>query len=255
VVRTGGGRGGRGGGSSSVGLYGEVRKDFVHWADVRTAIWNGLDASVTPPRVTKYDNEAIFSGSAFIVDGAGPGGKGPGVVNVYPGLCNKHDWPACGTGTVLAQAVPADYEHDELLINWTKPSYNPIMENVERDPTSPWKTPYGEWRLRTYNSKVYGAASDADVMAGKWYEIGVTKDFRTCECPSLYPLPAATPGFEGAYEALAKNGSLPTHVHKTSCGGAKPMRKMHTSNTGPATEHACCTWYVCITRENLAGHF
>merc|ERR1711879_1127106 len=93
------------------------------------------------------------------------------------------------------------------------------MENVQRDPTSPWKTPYGEWRLRTYNSKVYGAASDADVLAGKWYEIGTTKDFRQCECPSLYPLPAATPGFEEAYEELAKNGSLPTHVHKTSCGG------------------------------------
>ena len=26
--------------------------------------------------------------------------------------------------------------------------------------------------MRTYNSIVYGAASDADLLAGKWYEIG-----------------------------------------------------------------------------------
>lgn len=74
-----------------------------------------------------------------------------------------------------------------------------------------------EWRLRTYNSIVYGSASDEDMLAGKWYEIGTSKDFRTCECPSFYPLPAASPGFEREYDA-AKD-SLPTHVHKTSCGG------------------------------------
>jgi len=186
---------------------------------VRTAIWNGLDASVTPPRVTKYDNEAIFTGSAVVLDGAGPGGKGPGIINIYPGLCNKNDWPGCGTGTILAQAVPADYANDELLINWTKPSYNPIMENTQRDPSTPWKTPSGEWRLRTYDSSVYGAASDADLIQGKWYEIGKNKDFRQCECPSFYPLPKATPGFEAEYDSALKAGSLPTHVHKTSCGG------------------------------------
>ena len=193
-----------------------VSKDFVHWAALPVAIWNGLDSSVWPPRVTKYDNEAIFTGSAVLVDGAAPDGKSKGIVNIYPGLCNKNDWPSCGTGTLLAQAIPADYAKDELLVNWTKPSYNPIMENTQRDPSTPWKTPSGEWRLRTYDSKVYGAASDADMLAGKWYEIGVSKDFRTCECPSFYPLPASTPGFEDAY-ANAKN--LPSHVHKTSCGG------------------------------------
>eukprot|EP00756_Hemistasia_phaeocysticola_P019743 Hpha_TRINITY_DN15680_c1_g1::TRINITY_DN15680_c1_g1_i1::g.99886::m.99886/K01193/INV, sacA; beta-fructofuranosidase len=194
-----------------------VSKDFVHWAALPVAIWNGLDSSSWPPKKTPYDNEAIFTGSAVVVDGAGPGGKGKGVVNIYPGLCNKNDWPGCQTGTLLAQAVPADYAGDELLTNWTKPSYNPIMENTQRDPSTPWKTPSGEWRLRTYNSIVYGAASDADMLAGKWYEIGTSKDFRTCECPSFYPLPASTPGFEEAYNAAA--GSLPSHVHKTSCGG------------------------------------
>ena len=136
-----------------------VSKDFVSWAALPTAIWNGLDSSVSPPRVTKYDNEAIFTGSAQIFDGAGPGGKGPGVVNIYTGLCNKKDWPACGTGTLLAQAVPANYASDELLVNWTKPSYNPIMENTQRDPSAPWKTPAGSWRLRTYNQHVYEAVN------------------------------------------------------------------------------------------------
>lgn len=131
-----------------------VSKDFINWAPMPVAIWNGLDSSVTPAKVTKYDNEAIFTGSAVVIDGAGPGGQGPGVVNIYPGLCNKGDWPACGTGTLLAQAVPADYAGDVLLTNWTKPSYNPIMENTQRDPSTPWKEPSGEWRLRTYNSKV-----------------------------------------------------------------------------------------------------
>jgi len=196
-----------------------VSKDFVHWAPLPVAIWNGLDSSVWPPRFTPYDNEAIFTGSAVVVDGAGPGGKGPGVVNIYPGLCNKNDWPGCETGTLLAQAVPANYANDPLLTNWTKPSYNPIVENTQRDPSSPWRLPSGEWRLRTFDSKVYGTASDADLLSGKWYEIGTSRDLRKCECPSFYPLPAATPGFEAAHVAAAAAGALPTHVHKTSCGG------------------------------------
>lgn len=196
-----------------------VSKDFIHWAPLPVAIWNGLDSSVTPPKVTKYDNEAIFTGSAVVVDGAGPDGK-PGIVNIYPGLCNKDDWPACATGTLLAQAVPADYAGDELLVNWTKPSYNPIVENTQRDPSTPWKNPAtGEWRLRTFDSMVYGSASDADMLAGKWYTIGKSPDFRQCECPSVYPLPAASPGTEEAYDAAQKAGTLPNIVHKTSCGG------------------------------------
>lgn len=193
-----------------------VSKDFVHWAALPVAIWNGFQ--VSPFNKTPYDNEAIFTGSGVVVDGAGPGGKGPGVVQIYPGLCNKQDWPSCVTGTVLAQAVPADYANDELLTNWSKPSYNPIMENTQRDPSTPWRLPSGEWRLRSFDG-MYGTASDADLLAGKWYNIGPSKDFRTCECPSFYPLPGPTPGFEAHYTAAAKAGALPSHVHKTSCGG------------------------------------
>jgi len=199
-----------------------VSKDFVHWAPLPVAIWNGLDKSHDPSTreyITKYDNEAIFTGSGIVIDGAAPDGKSPGLVQIYPGLCNKKDWPACKTGTLLAQAIPADYANDQLLTNWTKPNYNPIMENTQRDPSTPWQMPSGEWRLRTYDSKVYGTASAADMLQGKWYEIGTNKDLRQCECPSVYPLPAATPGTEATYNELSALGQLPTHVHKTSCGG------------------------------------
>ena len=50
---------------------------------------------------------------------------------------------------------------------------------------------------------VYGSASDADLLAGKWYTIGQSPDLRTCECPSLYPLPALTPGFVAAFVEAA----------------------------------------------------
>eukprot|EP00929_Paragymnodinium_shiwhaense_P066339 TRINITY_DN33267_c0_g1_i1.p1 TRINITY_DN33267_c0_g1~~TRINITY_DN33267_c0_g1_i1.p1 ORF type:complete len:563 (-),score=121.41 TRINITY_DN33267_c0_g1_i1:300-1988(-) len=200
-------------------IYGHfVSKDFVHWAQMPVAIWNGLDTSTWPPRKTPYDEQAIFTGSAVTVEGAGPGGKGPGIVQIYPGLCNK-DWPECKTGTLLAQAVPADYAGDELLTNWSKPSYNPVVNNTQRDPTTPWKTASGEWRMRTYDSKVYGSASDADLLAGKWYDLGANSDFHVCECPSFYPLPASTPGTEHDYAAALKRGKLPTHVHKWSCNG------------------------------------
>ena len=193
-----------------------VSKDFVHWARLPVAIWNGVDASTGAS--TPWDDQAIFTGSGVVVDGAGPGGEGPGVVQIYPGLCDKDahpDW--CSTGTVLAQAVPADYAGDELLVNWTKPGYNPIVNGTQRDPSTPWQTASGEWRLRTYDSMVYGAASSADLLAGKWYTIGQSPDLRTCECPSLYPLPALTPGFFAAPAGAA--APPPTHVHKTSCGG------------------------------------
>ena len=131
-------------------------------------------------------HQAIFTGSAVVIPGAAPDGKSPGIVHIYPGLCNKQDWPACETGTLLAQAVPADYENDELLEKWAKPSYvtaakipvakflqkckvlnfahfsaaftfcryNPIIESTQRDPSTPWKTSYGEYRLRTFDQKV-----------------------------------------------------------------------------------------------------
>jgi len=34
-------------------------------------------------------------------------------------------------GTLLAIALPDDYKRDPLLTNWTKPSYNPIINNTQ----------------------------------------------------------------------------------------------------------------------------
>ena len=47
-----------------------VSKDFIHWAQLPVAIWND----------EYYDNSAIFTGSATIVNGK--------PVMMYPGKCN-----------------------------------------------------------------------------------------------------------------------------------------------------------------------
>ena len=92
-----------------VGLHGgythghAVSRDFVHWARMPVAIWNDRP----------YDSSGIFSGSATVVDGR--------MVQIYPGLCNKVDWPLCNTSFTLNVAVPSD-PMDPLATNWTKPS-------------------------------------------------------------------------------------------------------------------------------------
>lgn len=69
----------------------------VHWAHLPISVWND----------SPYDNVAIYTGSATIVNGV--------PTMVYPGLCSIQDWPACGTGTLLAIALPADHAGDPLL--------------------------------------------------------------------------------------------------------------------------------------------
>eukprot|EP00435_Cladocopium_sp_Y103_P016885 s2795_g4.t1 len=109
------------------------------------------------------------------------------------------------------------------------------MENVQRDPTTPWKESTGEWRLRTFDGEFYGSANDADLLEGKWYRLGAgdPKMWPTCECPSFFPLPGrwergsdvdsmrfatwvcVTPGF-----AISSSGHpWPSHVQKLSCEG------------------------------------
>ncbi|KAH8046638.1 beta-fructofuranosidase [Aureococcus anophagefferens] len=191
--------------------YGHVvSKNLVEWAPLPVAIWNGVDASNGKP--TPYDARAIFTGSAAVVDGAGPGGAA-GVVQIYP-ACAKETWANCSSGTNLALAVPADYAGDELLVHWTKPGYNPVVENTQRDPSTPWKTSAGEWRLRTYDSMVYGAASDAAFSRANGTP---SASRRTCAPASARRstscrLPRRASSADDA-------GPLPTHVHKTSCGG------------------------------------
>lgn len=171
-----------------------VSADMVHWAHLPVAVWNDQP----------YDNVAIYTGSATIVNGV--------PTMVYPGLCNKADWPACETGTLFAIALPADHAGDPLLTNWTKPAYNPIQENTQRDPSTAWQTATGEWRMTNYEGKVY---TSTDFVS--WFVANNSAAlFPTAECPSFFPLPARCTG-NGCDATPA--GVQPNYVHKQSSGG------------------------------------
>ena len=92
---------------------------------------------------------------------------------------------------------------------------NPIANNTQRDPSTAWRTPSGEWRLTTYDTQIY-----ASMDFKRWYGLGPQKGFPGGECPSFFVLPKATPG---AGPAPAGAGT-PTHVHKASHGGKDWMK-------------------------------
>ena len=198
-----------------------VSHDFVHWAHLPVAIWNDKP----------YDRNAIYTGSATIVDGK--------PVIVYPGLCFSNEYPNCNTGTLLAVAVPED-PSDPLYTNWTKPGYNPIFNNTQRDPSSAWQTSFKEWRFTTFDGLVYGSE---DFQT--WYKVGLSQ-FPKGECPSFFPLPkdyrpANTLNSNNNNNLNNNNNNLnnnnnnsnnlnnnlnsrPTHVHKSSHGGKDWMQ-------------------------------
>lgn len=167
-----------------------VSSDMVHWAHLPVSVWNDQP----------YDSVAIYTGSATIVDGV--------PVLVYPGLCVARDWPNCQTGTLLAVAVPANHAGDPLLTNWTKPSYNPIVNNTQRDPSSAWRTAAGEWRMTTFEGKVYGSTDFETWTVAD----GGQRLWNQAECPDFFALP---PMCEGN-GCNASGAALPTHVHKES---------------------------------------
>ena len=193
-------------------VYGHAcSRDLVHWARLPVAIWN--DAP--------YDRQAIYSGSATIVDGLG-------IVQVYPGLCGGAwgHWSNCTTGTNLNVAVPAD-PSDPLLRRWTKPAWNPIVNNTQRDPSTAWRTAHGEWRLTDVNAVLYGSRDFRH-----WYVVGPQPGFEAGECPSLFRLPRATPGSQppppppGEEEEpeVSEEEPPPTHVHKWSASWHDHLR-------------------------------
>ena len=173
-----------------------------------------------------YDDTAIFTGSATVVDlpsvidgGGGGGGGGTEYTTVitYPGLCNS-SLPGCPGGLNLALATPSN-RSDPLQSNWTKHgwSVNPVVPGPRfrdtggGDPSSAWKTPAGEWRFTTQAGHVFGSM---DFKA--WYSIGDGTGFPSGalglgapECPSFFPLPRTTPGAKTRTGALS---STPTHV-------------------------------------------
>jgi len=170
-----------------------ISKDLVYWAHLPVSVWNDQD----------YDNVAIYTGSATIINNI--------PTLIYPGLCNSKTWTNCQTGTLFAIAVPANLS-DPLLINWSKPVYNPIVENVQRDPSTAWKTSEGEYRFTNYEGKIY---SSMDFIT--WYEANGGALFPTAECPDFFTLPAYCTG--NGCSVTNSNQVLPTHVHKQSSGG------------------------------------
>ena len=183
--------------------YGHVvSRDLVHWAKMPISIWNDQD----------YDNFAIYSGSATIVDGQ--------TVQMYPGLCNT-SLPGCPGPINMCIATPAD-PTDPLQTNWSKSFtgtgvHNPVLPNANRDPSTAWRTAAGEWRFTDAYSEIYGSLDFKE-----WYRIGAQKHFPGGDCVSFFALPATTPG-AGPAPAGAKTY---THVHKAShgCSAERPCQ-------------------------------
>jgi hypothetical protein len=174
----------------------------VHWAKMPISIWNDQD----------YDNFAIYSGSATIVDGQ--------TVQMYPGLCNT-SLPGCPGPINMCIATPAD-PTDPLQTNWSKSFtgtgvHNPVLPNANRDPSTAWRTAAGEWRFTDAYSEIYGSLDFKE-----WYRIGAQKHFPGGDCVSFFALPATTPG-AGPAPAGAKTY---THVHKAShgCSAERPCQ-------------------------------
>ena len=172
-----------------------VSADLVTWASLPVAVWNDQ----------AYDNVAIYTGSATIVNGI--------PTMIYPGLCTTRDWKNCTTGTLLAIAVPADHAGDPLLTNWSKPSYNPIVEGTQRDPTTAWQTAAGEWRITNYEGGTYN--SDDFITWTRASGVPIFGD--GSECPDFFILPPPCQG-KGCNIPWSGTGPKPTHVHKQSSG-------------------------------------
>ena len=188
-----------------------VSSDLLHWARLPVAIWNDH----------WYDWDAVYTGSTTLVDGR--------PVVVYPGKCSGATGAgatdACDEEFTYSVAVPAN-NSDPLLTNWTKPSYNPILNHTGDDPSTAWRTSSGEWRMiGNYVGSPSGNESWCDGVAPiygstdfrRWYKVGCT-DLLQGDCPTLFPLPRLTPGSEVGLTAQAL-AAMPTHVHKAGTAG------------------------------------
>jgi beta-fructofuranosidase len=206
------------GGSGSRAWGHLVSHDLVRWARLPVALWNDQ----------AYDNVAIYSGSATIVDGV--------PTQLYPGICsvNAHaPSAACASGVNLAVAVPAN-RSDPLLQNWSKPGYNPVAGNITAappasgsfscgDPSAAWRTSAGEWRVvtrDTVNASLFGS-----VDFKSWYHIGRQPGLTSANpkesgaCPSLFPMPpdARGAGAPAASDSSVQRGSVGGSSRATHC--------------------------------------
>ncbi len=197
-------------------VYGHAcSRDLVRWARLPIALWNDQ----------QYDSQAVFTGSATVVNGQ--------LYQVYPGICSADVWPNCTTGTNLNIAVPAN-RSDPLLANWTKPAgLNPVVNNTQRDPTSAWLTPHGEWRLTTYDAMLY---STRDFR--RWSVVGRQDGFPVGECPSFFALPRATPGAATPTGTAAAPVGAPGPARKGASSRLPPPSRVRTAgHDGPSHVH------------------
>lgn len=155
-------------------------RDLAHWTHLPVSIWNDMP----------YDKASIWTGSTTVFN------------NTPYQFYTAHSG---GMGAGIAVAIPGD-PTDPFYKNWTKPSFNPVMWNTTRDPSTAWQTPDKEYRLVTYTSVIYGSMDSTH-----WYEIG-QNDFGSGECPSFFPMPKATPGAGLSPKGFPK----PTHISKWS---------------------------------------
>jgi beta-fructofuranosidase len=174
-----------------------MSKDLVHWEH--------LPVALAPDQ--KYDCGGVFSGSATIV----------------PGLVDGKDTPvltysvACGKAIVNSYPLNAS---DPKLINWTKPSFNPVIEvpaTVKggfRDPTTAWQGTDKTWRMLVGCGNGEGTCMFKSKNFVNWTYTGQfhgpsqtnPKDTSMWECPDFFEVNDATGKPSGSYILKASAG-------------------------------------------------
>jgi beta-fructofuranosidase len=213
-------QGGQGGGPT----FGHaVSSDMVRWAHLPVAVWNDQT----------YDTKGIWTGSTTIVNGV--------PIIVYPGLCSTVNTSACvahNNKTTLGNnfdiALPADHAGDPLLLQWVKPSYNPIAVNTGADPATAWRSAAGDWRL------IGGAAvthTSPDFVS--WSTAGRLPNGNGGECPEVFPLPPPCSGV--GCTPIPSAPFKPTHVwafshYNNSCADGCTNNKQDVYDFGILTD-------------------
>ena len=115
------------------------------------------------------------------------------------------------------------------------------------DPSTAWKTPYGEWRFIGNGGRTMPLFT-AKELRGPWTIVGDVANLTSGECPSLFPLPALTPG------TSAKPGQkLPTHVYKRGRMGGPTKLQDHFQLGERSTVHPCAESEFLTARELWPG--
>jgi beta-fructofuranosidase len=157
----------------------------MHWYHMTSTDmlhWKHQPVALAPDQ--PYDCGGIFSGSATIFHNATTGETVP--VLTYSVACGK----------AIVNAFPLDVS-DPLLINWTKPSYNPVIPLPPsvtggfRDPTTAWQGADKIWRLLVGCGDGEGTCQFKSADFVSWNYVGAFHSHGggMWECPDFYRLP------------------------------------------------------------------